>query len=458
IDACHAAGIKVVARTDFSKIRKPIFEQHPDWAYRTASGDIVNYNGDVHACICGGFQQRAMYDILAEVCEKLPIDGLFINMGGFQTQDYSFRQHGLCHCDNCKRMFRTFTGMGLPAKADMNDPAYRRYRAFQREVVDRQQEKLVSFIRGIDPEIAINGTDFFRMESNTEYKRPLPYWQYSASSNTRCLRGIQTDRVVSNTTVDFVGFYYRHIAVDAAQQKLRLWQNIANLGNPDFYLIGRLDNHQDQSPYRAIQEVFRFHKAHEQDYMRMRSVADVLLMRDHHWGDRQEERGWIRALTEAHVLFDEAQAHDMEASDLSGYRAIVLPGNAVVSDSLVEKLETYVQEGGNLIVSGEAGKYDQAFEPRCSPPFSCLGIEAELGRSEDRVSAMFTFKDGEQFLFASYPHTQVIAFGDTYWHYAYTRDTAQYMRMITPQDFGPPERCYHTDVVDFPAVTVHPFG
>ena len=35
IDACHAVGIQVVARTDFSKIRRPIFEQHPDWAYRT---------------------------------------------------------------------------------------------------------------------------------------------------------------------------------------------------------------------------------------------------------------------------------------------------------------------------------------------------------------------------------------------------------------------------------------
>ena len=51
IAACHAVGIMVTARTDFSKVRRPIYEMHPDWAYRTADGDIVDYNGDVHACI-----------------------------------------------------------------------------------------------------------------------------------------------------------------------------------------------------------------------------------------------------------------------------------------------------------------------------------------------------------------------------------------------------------------------
>ena len=34
IAACHAAGIKVLARTDFSKVRYPLYQQHPEWAYR----------------------------------------------------------------------------------------------------------------------------------------------------------------------------------------------------------------------------------------------------------------------------------------------------------------------------------------------------------------------------------------------------------------------------------------
>ena len=30
IDACHDRGIRVIARTDFSKIRYPLYEKHPE--------------------------------------------------------------------------------------------------------------------------------------------------------------------------------------------------------------------------------------------------------------------------------------------------------------------------------------------------------------------------------------------------------------------------------------------
>jgi hypothetical protein len=42
IAACHAADIRVIARTDFSKVRRPIYEQHPDWAYIRPQGEIVD--------------------------------------------------------------------------------------------------------------------------------------------------------------------------------------------------------------------------------------------------------------------------------------------------------------------------------------------------------------------------------------------------------------------------------
>ena len=55
IDACHEEGIRVIARTDFSKVRYDLYEQHPEWAYRTAKGEIVNYNGE--------YQQMIMFEI-----------------------------------------------------------------------------------------------------------------------------------------------------------------------------------------------------------------------------------------------------------------------------------------------------------------------------------------------------------------------------------------------------------
>ena len=67
IDACHKRGIRVIARTDFSKVRYELYKKHPEWAYRTKDGNIVSYNGDVHVCPNGDYQQKYMFEILKEV-------------------------------------------------------------------------------------------------------------------------------------------------------------------------------------------------------------------------------------------------------------------------------------------------------------------------------------------------------------------------------------------------------
>lgn len=458
IDACHAAGIRVVARTDFSKIRRPIYETHPEWAYRTIDGSIIDYEGDVHACVCGGFQQNYAFQILQEILETLPVDGLFINMGGFQTRDYSHRSYSFCHCDNCKSQFKARFGMELPRKADMKDKSYQAYRIFQREVVDEYNKRLEAMVHGINPEVAINGVDFFRMESNTEYKRALPHWQYSASSNTRCLRGIKEHRVVNNTTVDFIGFFYRHIGVGAAQQKLRLYQNLANLGNLDYYLMGRLDNHLDRSPYADIQEVYNFHKEHEADYQHILSRAEVLLLRVHHWSDASEERGWIRALTENHILFDEAVERDMLAASLDRYKAIILPDSEQVSSALCKKLDDYVAQGGILVSSGRSGSYDENFSPRENSPFACLGIERIGYTRDDMVSAMFLVGADEKEAFRSFANVDAVVFGDVLTFLEFSPQAKTYFNLLPPQPLGPPERCYGGDETTFPGIAVNPFG
>ena len=64
IDACHRRGIRVIARTDFTKVRYALYEQHPEWACRTKGGDIINYNGNVHVCLNSDYQQKYIFEIL----------------------------------------------------------------------------------------------------------------------------------------------------------------------------------------------------------------------------------------------------------------------------------------------------------------------------------------------------------------------------------------------------------
>ena len=188
--ACHKAGIKVMARTDFSKIRRPIYEMHPEWAYISPAGTIVDYQGDVHACLNGGYQQEYALKIIEETITTLDMDGIFFNMGGYQTRDYSFVYHGICQCENCKRLFRERFDLPLPKVEDIKDPAYRKYLVFKRETSWAHKAKVDAFIRKIRPDMLIDRSydlsdGMIRQESNTALDRALPHWQYSGTDNTK---------------------------------------------------------------------------------------------------------------------------------------------------------------------------------------------------------------------------------------------------------------------------------
>jgi hypothetical protein len=297
------------------------------------------------------------------------------------------------------------------------------------------------------------------MESNTEYKRPLPHWQYSGSSNTRAIRGTgERELAVSNTTVDFIGFYYRHVAVSPAMQELRLWQNLANLGGLDYYLIGRLDNHEDRSGYAGIKKVFRFHKEHEQELMGLKSKAETLVLRAEFFVDVNEERGWIRSLTENHILFDEVRFSEAENYSLDKYRLIILPNTLNLSPGLVKKLDDFAKNGGIVVCTGEAALRDDNFEYHEKPLLECLGVEKINYIRNDMVSSMLRLSGDDKKTFPEFTDSELIAIGPKF-VFADLKPAAQgWMRLIPPHHIGPPERCYYTQVTDIPGISRNPFG
>ena len=463
IDRCHEAGIKVIARTDFSKVRREIYEQHPEWAYRTADGGLMEYNGNVQVCLNGDFQQKYQFKIIEEVLKTFPFDGIFYNMAGFQPWDYSWKYYGMCHCDACKKKFKARFGLDLPRTESMEDPVYRKYRLFTKECSSEHEKELAEFVKSINPHVAVDLFDFIRCESSTEISnRPLPLWQYNSSSNTRALRGPEQKRQATNTSVDFIAYPYRHIATTPALQKLRLWQNLANLGGLDYYCMGRLDNHLDKSGYAGIQEVFHFHKQHEKDLMGLRSLADIVVVRTEMWTDSPEIRGWIRALTEAHIPFDEMFLTDFTRADvLDHYRTAVLGDVRYLSDAQCEWLDRFAENGGTVLATGQTAFYDDQYESRENCGLKCLGIEKHVFHeaSWEQISAMFcvdSAKDHE--ILPHFHNIPYIAPGQEIEYVETAEDTEKYLRLIPRHMFGPPELCYFDQITDIPGITVRHHG
>ncbi|MCU0521642.1 MAG: beta-galactosidase trimerization domain-containing protein [Anaerolineae bacterium] len=459
LDACHAAGIHVIARTDFSKVRRSIYEQHPDWAYRSPGGEIVDYNGDVHVCINGPYQQHYALLIIEEVLETHDFDGIFFNMGGYQTRDYSGTYHGICHCSHCQERFGELFGLHLPAKEDRDDPVFRAYRQFQQQTMDEHHDLVYHFIAERWPRVIIaNHTafrrGFIRQESNTAVDRPLPHWQYDASDNTKWAVGSFPEMVSSNTTVDFIDFPYRHVAVSPGQQALRLAQSLANGGALDYYLIGRLDNHEDRSGFAAVKDLFHFHAVHETDYVGLHSVAEVMLLKAE--GNQAEYRGWFRILVEQHIPFDVVRVSAALDVTWTRYATVIVPGIEALSDALTERLDGFVEAGGALVVTGKSGFYDEHGDPRPGPSLVSLGIEEVLSVRDDMRASYLKLVDKEGF--PRFVDTDLVYLDGAYVYARYEPSADSWMQLVPPHHFGPPERCYYDLVVDHPGFVVHPFG
>jgi hypothetical protein len=460
IDACHTAGIRVLARTDFSKIRRPIYEAHPDWAYRTIKGTIVDYNGDVHACINGDYQQIYALEIIRELITTHDVDGIFFNMGGYQTRDYSGNYYGICHCQSCKKKFAEMYGLPLPKAEDTDDPVFRKYALFKERTTEQLRGKVSDLIHDLRPDMCIDKDahskhGFIRQESNTAIERPLPHWQYSGSSNTKWAVAAYPDMVSSNTTVDFIDFPYRHVAVSPHQQKLRLAQGLANGGAIDYYLIGRLDNHEDKSGYEAVKEMFHYHAAHEAAYRDNVSRANVALL-DNSRNHSAETQGWFRFLVEGHFLFDTPQTETALDASWDRYRCVIVPDLQSMSDDLAAKLDAFVAAGGTLIAAGRPGFYDEEGELRPAPALKCLGIEQVERIRPDMRSSYLKLDDKAGF--SRFPVTDLVYIDGPYVYCRYAPEAEQRLKLIPPHNFGPPERCYYELVVDRPGFVVHAYG
>lgn len=459
MEECHKAGIRVIARMDFSKARRAVYERHPDWAYRDKNDEIIDYNGDVHMCICGGYQQQKALEILREAAQMLPIDGVFINMGGFQTKDYSYRDYGLCHCENCRRLFRQRFGRELPEDEHSDDAASRLYQVFKREIVEQTRTRVNALIKSISAEIAVDGVDFFRRESNTEYKRSGPLWQYNASSAARVIRSLKPACVCSSATVDYIGFFYRHISVGAELHALRMRQTIANFGALDYYLIGRMDNHRDKSAFPAVKAAFTYMAAHEAEYRGMRPFADVLVVREGKHMASEEARGWIRALTERHILLAEAEPETAwEAGSLSRFQAVILADIQELPTRAAAMLDAYVRAGGSLVCTGATGILDECGGQRENIPLSCLGTKRIRQYRHDLASAMLEIGLQERASFPSLADTELVYFGDDFLFADYEDAVQTFMRLTPPQPLGAPERCCCREATSLPGLTINHYG
>ncbi|HEY5551895.1 MAG TPA: alpha-amylase family protein, partial [Opitutaceae bacterium] len=344
VQEAHARRMRVVGRFDLSKTQKPVFDAHPEWFFKRANGRPAIYNGLYSTCINGGYYRDHAMKILTEALERYPVDGLFFNMFGNPSSDYSGVPMGPCTCDACQQRFRERYGRALPADAQDRD-----YREFMNASAREVAAAIADLIHRLRPGAAFltyieDYTDVIMHESNTSVTRALPLWPYSASDNVNRSRTAEPGKAVFNLCMSFVDYPWRFVTVPQPEIQLRLYQNLAHGGPPAFVVVGTPDQ-EDRQAMIAAKPVFQWHAQHEDLYVGQENAARVLLFTG---GNTNSYRGFFRLLSERHIPFAVTGNLKWLDDPVQRYDLVIAP------DGAAPELERYVRAGGRLLIAGAA--------------------------------------------------------------------------------------------------------
>ena len=410
VKEAHARSMRVVGRFDLSKTQKPVYDAHPEWFFTRATGEPYVYNGLYSTCINGGYYRQHAVAILTEALERYEVDGLFFNMFGNPSADYSGVQMGPCQCSECKAGFQKRYGRALPTTSGDGD-----YRAFMADSSREVAAMIAELIHRKRPNAAFltyiqDHTDGIMSESNTAVGRALPMWPYSASDNVNRARNSEPGKMAFNLSMSFVDYPWRFVSVPPQEIQLRLYQNLAHGGPPAIAMVGTMDQ-EDRQSLIAARPIFQWHARHEDLYVGQQSAARVLLLGG---GSQAAYRGFFRLLSERHIPF--AVSDNLEALDDASrsFDLVIAPSGAS------ERIARYVEAGGRLLVAGTA-----------PPPIPVIKVAGK------RKTTQGAWRVHDRQLLPSLADTNLLFIDGEFSELAPVERPA--LTLIPPAMFGPPE-------------------
>jgi hypothetical protein len=359
ITKCHEKKIKVIVRFDFSRVHESIFKAHPDWCYLSPSGERIINTNMYAVAINGPYVQQHAFDIIQEVLALYPIDGIFLNMPGYQTRNaYEGKYYGIDQSPYDKEAFMTFSGEKLPKKEDNDDPVFRQYLSFKKYSVEQWSKRLYELVHQKSNQVAIctysdKYVDIIRHEAQTN---SLPYWPYTSSDNVNNAVNSYPDHIISNASIQQISFQSRYNAIEPEEISIRLYENIANGSGLDLSLMGDMRGYEDERNYDAIKKIYGFHKRNEKWFGNYNSVSKIAVIAPGSWpsGDpMQEYRGIQLMLKEAHLQYDiieDAQIGNLEKK-IAGYKLIIVPDITYIGKAGTDVLKRACANGTTILAT-----------------------------------------------------------------------------------------------------------
>lgn len=439
----HQQGIKVISYLNMHWYSYEFAEQHPGWEQITTTGQSygrVNplYGNGTTFCVNTSWRDWA-FGLMKEAM-KTGIDGIFLD-GPVIFPD-------CCYCAACQKKFKADYGVEIPQE-NWQNPLWKKFLEFREDSLAQFLKDSQSAIREINPEgvIFLNarnwGPSGWRCVCDIQKVGPYQtfngaeaFFHYGRQQNIYAsLMTAKYLRAAGKPTVVFTHYMnglWHYLFLPAGEVKLALTQTLAGGANPWLAFINTSLKSQPAGN-KPVKEIFRFQERHKEIYSNTEPLTEIgllfssrtsryylsrweeiytgssagkeenLIMEQTgkkvlNWPARKKQTegmlsdsylGYFHVLTRNHFLFDILLDQDLQNKDLTSYKMLILPDAACLDEKSILKIREFVQQGGCLLTSFEAGFYDGQGN-YTETLFDLLGI--------DKVEGCFPVTTGENYI------------------------------------------------------------
>ena len=368
--AAHEAEMKVIDHYDV-----PIFfsrgypfllrDDHLEWTQR----DIRYGTPTRMYCINNPHFRKHFFDFARRVQRQSGIDA-------YQIDEVNFFEKSFCGCVHCRRLFEEDTGFELPYEADspvfFNDAAPL-WRLFQLWRTVSIQKFRLDFLAAVRKE---NPAAFLSVYTTTHYspQRRGGAWGSFLVSYANGKEGV-TRLPFHDHRYGLADFKITTGLADALDHSTwMLWYPLTSSAARFCWGMSEASGCAQWHSKKwsgAVRELIRWpHRMKKFDFTTFADVAmvfsekskDASLWTGYYHG--METLGWGEAMVEHNIQYHNIHEVAVTPELLSHYKVVILPQMTVIDKPCRRAFETYVRNGGTLIVTGETGMLDGRGRPR----------------------------------------------------------------------------------------------
>lgn len=380
IEKCHENGIAVIAY--FSQIFDNwAYENYPEWRLVTAEGKTMReYRGGSdfktgrYGIVCPNNREYRKYvkDCLTEMNTLYDFEGMFLDMTFFPE---------VCYCNECRRKYFEATGKEIPVTVDWKDKDWLEFVRLRDEWIYEFAKFSTECIKAVKPQVTVEH-QFSRITG--------PWIDGSSEKITECVDYSGGDYYGGLLQQSFINKYYKNVSPNLpfiyhtsrcdpelvyhtttkTEEELLLHVITALIHNGAFLLVDAINPDGSIVPevYHSLMKKVYAKSSLYEKYVNGNFSHDVSVwFASHAKFDPNEEKCgvmdkvfWPRFYSESPIACARVFRENNIPFEIIGTKnidnekakVIVLSHVADISDDEMDKLESYINRGGNLLISG----------------------------------------------------------------------------------------------------------